>query len=140
MSNEITATKEIIEIMSVILPTAGLIAVSIISLAKQSIESKKISKLENKIRLLTEIPLAYKNGLWYDNNGLPFCHVCLAKNIKMPFEIINQKGNFTIPQPAPNRLICPLCRFEKDEPVLTKTAKNNIPPEIHQKSQTLPIS
>ena len=56
MSNEITPIKEIIEIMSVILPTAGLIAVSVIGLAKQSIENKKINKLENKIRLLTEIP------------------------------------------------------------------------------------
>jgi len=73
----------------VIIPILSLmtaIVVSTFSHAKDRTlvnENKKISEnnllLKEQIRLLTEFPLNFKNGLWYSVDGYPFCPVCYGK-------------------------------------------------------------
>ena len=71
MAVKIMSATEIKEILLLLVPSISLIVVAGISVAKPTIETNKIRKLKNKIRLLTEIPLVYKNGFWFDKDGLP---------------------------------------------------------------------
>ena len=94
----------IINLISVILPTAGLITVSVISLARQTAEGKKIKKLKEKIRLLIEIPLVFENGFWYDANKNPFCPVCRGKTPPIPLVKPHHLQ-------GAREFICPKCNF-----------------------------
>lgn len=69
--------------------------------------------LKEHIRLLTEIPLTRKNGILYDNDGIPYCPVCYGKerHIVPLGKFIDQKDNKKVAA-----LRCFDCPFTTNDP------------------------
>jgi hypothetical protein len=72
--------------------------------------------LKEKIRLLTEHPLTLKNGIFFDNDGYPFCPVCYGKERhRIPLQKRKSwhSRNGVI---VPAKLHCHNCSYETEYP------------------------
>jgi hypothetical protein len=65
-----------------VIPIAHIIATlsasiaAVVSVAYRFKQDREINALKEKIRLLTEIPLTLKNGIYFNGEGYPFCPAC----------------------------------------------------------------
>jgi len=74
-------------IQSLSIPSAVVITSIITSKNNQAVAALKeqIRSLNEQMRLLNEIPLTLKDdGVFYTQNGIPFCSACFAKGHKVP--------------------------------------------------------
>ena len=108
-----TATTQLVDTLPIVLPTVGLIAVSVVSLAKETLQAKKIRKLKKQIRKLTEITLTLKDGIYYNDKNYPFCPVCFGKDrYAIPLHALpatEQNGASLVCQHCKFHVLTPAC-------------------------------
>jgi len=68
------------EIIIPVLQIASVCAVAFITSAKHAKLLAENSKLKEKLRLFTDMPLKLKDGIYYDKEGNAFCPACRGKN------------------------------------------------------------